>query len=89
MEPILSIITLSPSTALLSKMLANMSALLKTGQEKSMQQFGLTSQVTEKKLSLQDAHTETLTIFFPNATVLFRRISTCSKSTFLPEIVMP
>ena len=32
-----------------SKMLGNMGALLKTGQENSMQQFGLTSQVTEEK----------------------------------------
>ena len=32
-----------------SKMLGNMVALLKTGQENSMQLFGLTSQVTEEK----------------------------------------
>ena len=31
-----------------SKMLVNMDALLKTGQEKSAQLFGLTSQVTEE-----------------------------------------
>ena len=70
MEPILSITTLSPSTMLLSKMVANIDALLKTGQEKSTQLFGLTSQVTEENLSLCDAHTETLRILFINVTVL-------------------
>ena len=50
-------------------MLANMDALLKIGQEKSMHLVGLTSQITEKKnLSLLDAPTETFRIFFLNAT---------------------
>ena len=54
---------------LASKMLASIYALLETGQEKSAQLFGLTSQVTEEKPKFMDARTETLRVFFLNATV--------------------
>ena len=85
MEPILSITTLSPSTMLLSKMVANIDALLKTGPEKSTQLFGLTLQVTEKKPSLCDAHTETLRILFIIVTVLSIKFKVFKIEVFLKE----
>ena len=67
-ELILLITTLKPSTMLLLSMLANVDALPKIGQEKSTHLVGLTSQITKKEQSLLDAPTETLRIFFLNAT---------------------